>query len=1241
LRRWAWTALGALALLAALMGGSAWLLATPEGFRWLATHLAAASGGRVDVEGIDGHLGVPLSVRWLGIVTDTQRIEIENLRLEWQPRALMQRRLEVDSLAAQVLRVTVTERDTPPLELPATLRLPVDVTVGTLELARLEWVDAGQMLLLRGLRGRLDGDGARYRLSGAQVQTPWADVAGELDIAKDAPFVLQARLDAASHAAVPLAARLALDGTLAAPHFRLDATAAGMRLFAQGEAAPFAAMRLPRLVVAGEGLDPRLFAADAPAADFAFSGVFEEQSGERLLGSFSLVNRMAGRLDQRRLPLASMTGAVFGDLAAAAFSELTIDLGAAGKLAGDGSWRDGRVVLDLASPRLDLAGLHRALYATRLAATLRLAGDATQQTVDAEVRESWGRGRFSLRHADAMLRLENASFQGQAGRLDAHGNLRLDAARAFEIVFDAARINPARFGRFPHGRLNLRGEASGALAPAARLTAQFTLPPGDLEGRPVRGRGRLRYADTHLADADLDVDLAGNRARAKGAYGRSGDRLDWDIDAPALARLGFGLGGRATGHGHLAGDPQRPQIVARLSGSGLRLPGELAADMLGVDLDLQADAGGAFNGLVEARGIALGDRRLDFLRVRTQGRRDAHALALDARLREWRLTANLAGGLDAAQTWHGQLAEAELHGRWPVTLAAPAALALSRRRQQVDGLSLDVAGGQLHVAHFSFDAAGFASRGALVDLPLAPLQPLLPTALPFTTDLRVDGDWDLQVGERVDGRLKLRRRSGDVHFEEPALDAGLSVLALDLAAQANRIAVRVEAVSSEAGQLRAEGAAVLVRDGGSWTLPRSAPLAWHARFDVPDLRLVRPFLPFGVRADARLDAELTGSGSLAAPRVDGRVIADAIRFSMPEEGVLIRDGRLELVLAGDRLRVARGALAGSSGRVVVSGEAELRNPRAGLDLVFEQFVASNRSDRRITVSGATHLVLDPRRMRLAGTLTADRARLEVPEATRPALSDDVIVAGRPAADRSGARAWPLALDLALDLGRDFLFKGAGLDVRLGGQLRVSTRDEGLRGEGTIRVEEGRYAAYGQTLAIERGVLRFIGPLDAPGLDVLAVRKTPTVKAGVQVRGTVQRPQVTLYSDPPLPDTEKLAWLVLGHGLETGGQEEFALLQLAAGALLSQAESLHFQAQLAEALHIDTFGVRAGEGEDLGSAVVSVGKRLSSRATLSYEQSVDGLNQVVKVLYQLSPRVRLEAQAGEQSSFDAFYAREYD
>jgi translocation and assembly module TamB len=588
------------------------------------------------------------------------------------------------------------------------------------------------------------------------------------------------------------------------------------------------------------------------------------------------------------------------------------------------------------------------------------------------------------------------------------------------------------------------------------------------------------------------------------------------------------------------------------------------------------------------------------------------------------------------------LRQAEFSGAWPMRLNAPANLLLARERQQVDQLALSLAGGSLNLTRFSRDGARIASSGSLHDLPLAPLLALLATPPPLTSDLRFNGDWDLRLADALDGHLALRRQSGDLGWREPSLPLGLSALTIGLDIVANRVNADIAAVGAELGSLRADAQASLTRAGAGFSLPRAAPLTWKAELEMPDLRLLKPFIPLGMRADAQISARLSGGGSLAAPRIAGKVDASRIRFTMVEEGIAISDGLLGLDLDDDRVRVREGVLHSGGGRVVLSGEAQLRNPQAGLRLRFEKFAATNRSDRRIIVSGDTRLNLEANRLLLSGELTADRARLEMPEAGRPRLGADVVIVGQPPRPPSASQRFPLALDLKLNLGNDFLFKGAGLDARLGGEMRVITVNRALRGEGGIQVVEGRYAAYGQKLDIERGILRFVGPIDNPGLDVLAVRKTATVTAGVQVRGTVRRPVVTLYSDPPLPDTEKLAWLVLGHGLEGGGQQEFALLQIAAGTLLSQADSVSFQSRLAEALRIDSFDLRAGDGEDLASSVVSVGKRLSSRTQLSYEQSLDGLSQVVKVIYQLSPRVRLEAQTGQQqSSFDAFYTREYD
>lgn len=1237
-------------MLGALFAAGVYLATTASGFKALTRAAVALAGDRLAIEGAEGTLAGAFRIRHLRLDTATQRIVLDELRVDWRPRALRQGLLEVDLLAARALHVTLTQPDDTPPEAPASLRLPFDVRVRAIDLARLAYTDlGGATLAIADVRAALDGRGARWRLDGATAVTPWADVRAALELGKDAPFALTGRLAAARAEPLPVEVRAGFKGTLLAPHFEIEAGAGDMRFIARGEAAPFARTPLVSLLVAGEGIDPRRFAPDAPMADLAFSGVFEGRPGARLFGSFSLANRLPGRLDRQRLPLVALTGAVLGDTGQADFSDLVVDLGGVGRLAGQGAWRDGRVKLDLAGARLDLAGLHRDLASTRLDAQLELAGDAERQTLSGTLEESWGQGRFSLLHADRVLALTEAEFAGAAGRLVAHGTLMLDASRAFALNFDATRINPARFGALPQGRLNARGEASGALAPSPMLDVRLSLPPGELEGRPVRGQATLRYADEHLAAADADLDLAGNRVRAKGAWGRAGDRLDWDIDAPALARLNLGLAGRLTSQGSLSGRPDAPAIAGHAEAAGLRLPGGIAVDGLNARLNLVASAQGAFDGVLDARGVTLAGRTLTRAQATLAGQRGAHALNLDASLPDGRVRAALAGGLDAASVWRGQLRTATVEGAWPARLLAPADLVLSRAGQQVESLAFSLAGGRVEVAELRRDAASLATRGTLVDLPLAPFVALIDPPPPATTDLVVAGDWNLKLGTQLSGEAHLNRVRGDVRLTEPALALGLTRLALSLRAADGQAQVQAGIDTRDAGQAQFDARAPLAVEAGVPVLSRTAPLAWTARVNVPDLRAARPFLPAGVRLDARLAANLEGGGSLAAPSMNGTLRAEALRFAMPEEGIAIEDGSLDLALSDDRVRVRQGELKGRSGRIVVSGEAEWRNPRAGLALTFEQFAATHRSDRRVTVSGATQLAFVDNRLRLTGNLTVDRARLEMPEASRPTLSDDVVVAGRSPREPGVARRYPLALDLTLGLGDDFLFKGAGLDARLGGRLRVYTASvaqqpaaaPGLRAEGAIQVAEGRYAAYAQTLDIQRGVLRFAGPVDNPGLDVLAVRKTPTVTAGVQVRGTVLRPVVTLYSDPAMPDTEKLSWLILGHGLDSAGQQEFVLLQVAAGALLSQAESVNFQAKLAETLGIDSFDVRAGNGEDIGTAIVSVGKRLSSRATLSYEQSLNGLNQVVKVLYQLTSRVRFEAQAGQQSSFDAFYTFEYD
>ncbi len=194
--------------------------------------------------------------------------------------------------------------------------------------------------------------------------------------------------------------------------------------------------------------------------------------------------------------------------------------------------------------------------------------------------------------------------------------------------------------------------------------------------------------------------------------------------------------------------------------------------------------------------------------------------------------------------------------------------------------------------------------------------------------------------------------------------------------------------------------------------------------------------------------------------------------------------------------------------------------------------------------------------------------------------------------------------------------------------------------GEIRTDAGRYRAWGQILDVETGLIRFNGPYDNPALDILALRPNISVRAGVQVTGSALAPRVRLYSDPELPDAEKLSWVVLGRDAANGGAEA-AMLQQAALTLLGRS-GVNPTAQVASRLGLDEVGFKGpGAGEDAASAALTFGKRLSKDMYMTYEHSLSGTLGTLYILYDLSRRLTLRGQTGEKSAVDIIYTVRYD
>jgi translocation and assembly module TamB len=206
------------------------------------------------------------------------------------------------------------------------------------------------------------------------------------------------------------------------------------------------------------------------------------------------------------------------------------------------------------------------------------------------------------------------------------------------------------------------------------------------------------------------------------------------------------------------------------------------------------------------------------------------------------------------------------------------------------------------------------------------------------------------------------------------------------------------------------------------------------------------------------------------------------------------------------------------------------------------------------------------------------------------------------------------------------------------------------------VAKGTYEAYGQKLEIDRGVLSFAGPIDNPSLDILAVRKNLAVEPGIAISGSALSPRAKLVSEPTVPDTEKLAWLILGHGLEGSTGAEMDLLPIAAAAWLSS-NGHGSKKGIAQTFGLDEIGVSRGNASRSGASstsssaasgstlaeqrVLTVGKRISSHLYLSYEAGLDAASRVVRLQYEFSRRWSVRAETGTRSALDLFYTLRFD
>ncbi|MBL8446722.1 MAG: translocation/assembly module TamB domain-containing protein [Zoogloeaceae bacterium] len=1293
-RRSRWLAVGVAAAgtLVATVLLLAWLVVTPAGTAWLIDLGARLVGGDLQVEGVAGGLAGDLRVARLRYRDARLHIEAQDLRLHWRPAALRQGLLHLTEISARAVTWAQAPSDTA-VALPASLRLPGAVTVDRLgvgDFALAAWQDpsAPPSLRLVELTAAFASDGRHHRLTALRVGTPWGQLSvpeARLDGQAPYPLSLQGRLDN-DHAAHPYQLSGELGGPLDALGLRLAGTGAGsVTVAADASLTPFAPLPLAKAQVRLAQLDPSRFDAAWPGADLTLdvdlapAAVSPGGAGRALEGRFQMVNGQARSLDAGGVPLERAFGHLAWSAEALTLSDLDLRLAGGAALVGQVRWEPGRQAVHgaLITRDLDLRRLDRRGPATRLAGRIAAEGQDGAIEVTSQLTDP----RFALhlvaRASAAAIELETLRLQAAGGVAEAGGRVALDGGHKFRLQAGLSGFDPrSLWSEAPAGTLNLSLQATGVAQPAWAAQGEFEIRDSRLNGQDLAGSGRFGASARRLEVPRFQLDWAGNHLAAEGRLGQAGDRLTWKVAAPDLGRLGLGVRGRIDADGSLTGGFEGLSGAATAMVERLEWPGRLRIASLNFAGRLEPGASGAWAASLGATGVgAPGEPPwADSLALQLGGTRRAHQLDIQtARGRRDRWQAVLDGGLDDGQNWAGRLREARGEGRFALDLEAPASLRLGRQLMELGPATLRTATGVIHLRETRWTPALTSLRGDFRGLGVGLLTLDGGSARRGEVTLRLAGDWDWRMGERMDGQIHIARESGDlVLIGERAARLGLEAFEIVVSAQANRLAGSLEARGTQLGRLAASATAAVERGAGGWRLAPDAALSGSARLDMASVAWVGPLTHPSLSTEGRLEAEFSLSGTPARPVSTGWVRGGGLGLTLADLGLRLSGGTLEADFDRERLRVTRlefqtpaevvpadvrlRPLAAEPGRLDISGEVALAQGAGRFQFEAQRLPLLQRTDRWVIVSGSGDIATGWDSLALTTRLKADGGFVGLSDAAAaPSLSDDVVVLGRN--DATARTPFRLSVDAQLDLGPRLYLRAAGVAARLAGVLHVEGRDgQSLVTRGTVTAADGSYEGYGQTLAIERGRVNFNGPLDNPALDVVALRKGLAVEAGVAITGTAKRPQVRLVSEPNVPDAEKLSWIVLGRPPDSASGSDMGLLIPAAQALLGGPGG-GMTAQLANSLGLDLVSIGQGDlgsvtrgatsrvvgtgatvvaGATVSGQVVSLGKRLSADAFFSVEHSLAGAESIVKLTYQLTRHLAVVVRGGTDNAVDLSY-----
>lgn len=1212
-----------LALVLLVVIGVGVILGTQAGSRWV---LGQVPGLQVD--NFAGRLGGQWSADHLLWEQGTSRVEVDRPIFAWSPGCLTRMTLCIDQLQADRVSLQFPpgeDSSSGPVSLPD-LKLPLAIEVGV--------VKVGNVLLngieqLKGMQMAAQWTAKGLQIDSVHVERDDLNVelSGLLQPNGDWPLTLQGNISLPAPDGKPLALALKVDGNVRNTLNLTADTSGYLNAHIAGELQPLADNLPAQLKITSEQFKPGFDLPDTLQLNqLVLTAKGDLKDGYELNGNATLpaentpVNLLLkGRVDSKGAQIAAL------DLTSGPQQHL--------KLSGQVDWHEGlsaEAKIDwlefpwhnlypvIAKPDVDLRAFSGEVsyrdgnYLGNFKADLD--GPA---------------GKFSLSSPFSgdlgKIFLPELKLVAGQGKAEGHVNVQFADGVAWDTALDLSAINPAYWV----------AELPGTLAGPLRSTGEFKNErlkldanldlKGRLRGLPAMLQAKAVGEGEAWTVSALDIRLGDNRINGTASLQQQ-IKAQLDLNLPRLGQLWPQLRGQLKGRVDVAGTLKAPQGKVVLNGQQLAF-----ADNRLQNLTLDATLDRNQHGQINLKGSAIqaGDTQFGVLTVNGSGDIKRQQLKLALQGPTLQLGLALDGGLDK-DNWRGRVVSGDVKaGGQNWVLQNPVRLERLADGRVNLGAQCWISGPASLCSEDQRLVPDPQLRFHLKQFPLDSLAQWFPKDFQWQGQLNADLLLDLPASGPK-GQVVVDASGGTLRIKDKGqwLNFPYQTFKLTSNLTPGRVDTRFDFDGGKLGQL--------MLSARINPLPKNKPVTGEFRLSGLDVSVIRPFVPMVEKLTGQLNGSGTIAGGLLAPHINGNVALTGGEVSGPQLPTNFENLQLTATINGETALLNGGWTSGKQGQGSISGDVAWGKATAvnilvkgnHLPVTVEPYAKLEVApDLKITLNAANTLLI-------AGRVNIPKGEIvvrELPPSTVK-VSDDTVIVGQQVSDEAP----PMVVDMDINVvvGQELLtFSGFGLNADLAGQVHIGNNMD-TRGE--LRLNNGRYRAYGQKLTIRRARLLFAGPIDQPYLDIEAVRQTDDVIAGIRLTGSAEQPTTQIFSEPAMSQEQALSYLVLGRPLTGTGEDDNLLAQAALG--LGLMGSSGVTTDLANHLGIKEFELDT-EGSGNDTAVVASGK-INERLSVRYGVGVFEPASTIALRYKLSKRVYVEVASGVASSLDIFYKRDF-